>query len=216
MKLLSTIAVLALFCLLIAVPVQAKKSGEIKNDVYTDSDFGFSIMIPEGWSAKVGNAKVPLKLTLTQKSYPVPQEFQGGSKRDYAQIPIMSVLADTTAMDPHGYIEYLRSGDRDDPRIKYFLRYLDIIGGIHDVETHQKLTINDHPASLLNAKEAYVKQVAELGSDVVDEVNDYHGGSVFAIKNGNTIVVLHLICERDFHKPNLEVLQAMVNSMKFE
>ena len=95
-NLFGIVVVLFLVCLLCSPVAAGKKAGEIKDGVYTDATYNYTFKVPEGWGAKISSAKKPNRIVLSQKSYPIPRHFQGMGKEDYAQIPLIHVIADKT------------------------------------------------------------------------------------------------------------------------
>lgn len=200
---------------IVGVPVQAKKIGEINENVFTDNDHGFSIHVPGGWSSTIGSkSKVPLRLTLTQNSYPVPRAFQGGNE-DYAQIPTVMVFADTTSLTVDKFVEGLQDSEFKSKQKDYFMKKLKLISKPHDVQKSQEISFADNKAIIQSVRQAYSIEVSNRGSSRADVVNDYKSGSIFFTVRDGKVYIIHLISEYQQSANYAELFNTLVSSLSF-
>jgi hypothetical protein len=208
----------ALTCLILVamtvVPASAKKAGEVKDDVYTDGSYKFSLKVPTGWAPSIREEKSPLRLVLTQKSYPVPEQFQ--DRRDYAQIPTMSVLVDTTSLTVDQFTDNLLDTKSKSKQRAFFLKNMPLINRNHDILKRSPVTAGDAKAIALEVRQEYSLEVAQPGSDMADVVQDYKSGQIYiTVKNG-LVYVIHGICEYKLNSSYKQFFDGIFASLKFE
>jgi len=211
---LCVMVAVGLFCILIAVPAFAIKSGEVKDNVYTDTDYKFSFKVPDGWGVDVKNSKSAVRVTMTQNSAPVPQQFQGGGE-DYAQIPTLAVLVDTTSVTADQFLKNLTDPKFKSEQKKFFMQKLTIISKPFDVQNEKSLNAVGGAAKSVQYKQRYTVEVNERGSDKADVITDYKGGAIFAVVKDGKIYIFHIIYEYQYNAQYLGLFDAAVGSLKF-
>jgi hypothetical protein len=211
-----TIALTLLFLFsLIGMPVQAKKAGEIENDIYSDNDFGFSFKVPDKWSVKVKKSKSALRLTMEEKSPVPPQQFQG-ELRDYMQIPTIKILADTTSLTCEEFVDSLLSPEYDNKQKNFFMKSLNLISKPHEIQKRSNVTFEGANATVLEARQAYTMEVSARGSDRADVINDHKKGAIFfTVRDGN-VIIIHMICEYKTSTSLMGVFDALLKSLTFK
>ena len=211
-----TLALLVVFVIsLIGIPAQAKKAGEINDDVYTDTEYNFSFSIPAGWSTNVGKAGKVLRVNLDQTSAVPPRHFQG-DLRDYMQIPTIKVVVDTTSLTVEKFIDYLLDPEVKTKQKKGLMKYLPLISKDHEILKRSNVTFAGTKATMLEARQAYSMEVSARGSDRADVVNDYKYGSIFFTVRDGRVYIFHMICEYQTSGPLIDIFNTMVSSLKFE
>lgn len=209
---------LALFfvCLIYSPVLAGKKAGEIKDGVFTDTSNNFSIAVPEGWGTKISSAKKALRLILSEKSYPLPRQFQGGGKEDYAQIPMIHVLVDTTSLTVAQFVDSLLEPKFKSKQKKYFLKYLKLISKAPDVLRKKEMTLGNARAIQIEVRQQYSMEIsADRNTDRADVVNDYRSGSMFVTVRQGKVIIVHMINEWQFHRNYLALFGNIIGSLKF-
>lgn len=207
--------VLAVF--VISAPVVAKKAGKVKDDVYTDNNYKFSFKIPTGWSTKISKSKKPDRIILTQKSYAVPQQFQGGAKGDYAQIPTIIVIADTTSLKVDEFVDSLLDDKFKSDQKKYFMRKLKLISKSYEIMKRREITVAGAKSIQIEARQQYTIEIPQAGSDKADVVTDFKGGAIFFTVRDGRIFIIYMIYEWYYNKPNLDLFyKRLIPGLKFE
>jgi hypothetical protein len=210
---IATVAFCFVLCLL-AMPAAAKKAGEIKDNVYTDSDYGFSFQVPSGWSVNIKASKSALRLAMNQTS-PIPPRHFEGDLRDYMQIPVISVLVDTCSVPVDTFIHRLQDAGYKSKQKEYFMTQLKLISKPHEIMKSKDVTLGSDKGTILQVRQAYMTEVAQRGSDRADVINDYKAGSVLFTVRGGHVYIFHMICEYQSSEPILTLFDAMINSLKF-
>jgi hypothetical protein len=199
---------------MIAAPVLAKKAGEVKDDVYTDGTYKFSVKVPTGWSPTIKDDRSPLRLVMTQKSYPAPPQFQ--ANRDYTQIPTISILVDTTSLTVDQFVDSLLDSKCKTKQKQFFVKNMPLIAKVHEVLKRSNVTIGDVKALALDIRQAYTVEVAQAGSDMATVVQDYKSGKIFAAVRNGKIYIIHGICEYKLNSSYDEFFNGVFTSLKFE
>lgn len=210
------IAGLALILVVPAVFAARKKdpAGTIKDNVYQDLKYDFQIKLHENWKGtRVGKADENTRLVILQKNYGVPSRY--ADAKDYTQIPRLVVFADTSSMSVTAFLDSLlsqsyKSGAKKEIQKEFdFLSQPDII-----TKGRRTLTISGQTAIFWNGESRYVKDiVASSGSNQTTQVSGGYSGSIVAIKNGSTLVVFQLACEREFGDVVAAEAMTMMNSI---
>ncbi|MCK5126467.1 MAG: hypothetical protein KAR42_09445 [candidate division Zixibacteria bacterium] len=212
------VALVLVFALgLFNAPVLAKKVGKITDNVFTDDNHKFSITTFEGWSTKVGSkSKLPLRLTMLEKSFPVPQAYQGGGKEDFAQIPTIRVLVDTCSTTAEQFIENLLDSKFKSKQKKFFRKNLKLISRPHEVLKKTQATIQDQKAVIYSIRQAYRNEVAQSGSDRADIINDFIAGYIlYTVRDGKIYVATMLMEYKTSASYNTK-WNELLSSLKFD
>jgi len=211
---LCVILAAGMLCMVAAAPVFAAKAGDIKDNVYTDTDYKFSFKVPDGWGADVKSSKSPIRITMTQNSAPVPQQFQNGGE-DYAQIPTFTVLVDTTSVTADQFMKNLTDPKFKSEQKKFFMQKLTIISKPFDVQNEKSINIAGASAKSVQYKQRYTVEVNERGSDKSNVVTDYKGGGIFVVVKDGKVYVFHMIYEYQYNSQYLGLFDAVTASLKF-
>lgn len=209
------IALVLLFMFsLITVPVQAKKAGEIKDNVYTDLTYGYSFNVPAKWSIQIKTAKSPLRLSMEEKSPVPPQQFQG-ELQDYMQVPTINVLADTTSLTCDQFVAQMLDPEFKSKQKKFFLKYLSLLSKAYDVQKQSDLTFDGAKAISIEIRQAYTMEVSQRGSDRANVINDNKTGSIFVTVRDGNVYIFHMICEYKTSVPLIEIFNGIIQSLDF-
>jgi hypothetical protein len=214
MKYIGIAATVVLIIAFIGTPAHAKKAGEVKDSIYYDNDYHYSMEIPNGWSTNIKNAKYALRMTMEQKSPVPPYQFQG-NLRDYMQIPTMAVIVDTTSLGAAEFVDSLLSPDFESDQKKFMYKYLKIISRPYELVKRKEVTFQGQLAVLMEARQAYEITVASGRSDRADVINDNKYGTIFVTVRGGHVYVISMICEYRTSQPILDMYNAMISSLKF-
>lgn len=220
MKYVSIAVTVVLIIVFIGTPVEAKKAGEVKDNIYRDSDYDFSMQIPDGWSTSIKNAKYALRMTMDQKSPVPPQQFQG-NLRDYMQIPTMAVIVDTTSLGATELFDSLLSSSFESKQKKFMDKYLKIVSRPYNVVKRKEVTFAGQVAIFFEARQPYEITVAkevtpnQPASDKADVVNDNKYGTIFLTVRGGHVYLISMICEYRTSEAILDMYNRMIASLKF-
>jgi hypothetical protein len=215
--LIVTVTFLFVFLSLSGSYAKPKKTGEIKNNVYTDAKFGFQITALDNW--KVKNQKEPslLRTIMTQKNYKM-STIPGASKYT-TSIPTILMLADTTSLSLEQVEKSLLEGGKFLQNKDEFLIKLELVQNSEYLEIHDVI-IDSVPARDFTLKQPYKKTGEDprvrdpiYGSSVI--IQDFVAGHVILFKKGNNIYVVQFSCEREFFYPTNSEFQKIIDSWRF-
>jgi hypothetical protein len=214
MKFIGIALTVVLFIACIGTPIQAKKAGEVKDNVYYDDSYNFSFAIPEGWSANIKSSKYALRLTMDQKSPVPPYQFQG-ALRDYMQIPTMAVIVDTTSLGANEFVDSLLSPTFKSKQKKFMDKYLRIFSRPYEMVKRQEVTFKGKLAVMMEARQPYEITVAQGRSDKADVVNDNKYGTVFVTVRDGHVYLITMICEYRTSQPIVTMYNKIIDSLNF-
>ncbi len=198
----------------IGTPIQAKKAGDVKDNVYHDETYDFSFAVPDGWSTSIKSSKYALRLTMDQKSPVPPYQFRG-NLRDYMQIPTMAVIVDTTSLEANAFVDSLLSPTFDSKQKKFMDKYLKIFSRPYEMVKRQEVTFKGKLAVMMEARQPYEITVAQQGSDKADVVNDNKYGTVFVTVRDGHVYLITMICEYRTSQQIVDMYNELISSLKF-
>jgi hypothetical protein len=174
---------------------QQDLAGKVENATYSDGKYNFSMGIPSTWDFSIKKDKSPIRMTLSKKSYDIPIQFQHAP--NYTTIPKIMVYVDTTNLSTEQFIDSLLSNKFNSKQKNALLNEFPVLYGDFILKRRIKIQVGDVVGGRISGQTKYTKEVQRQGSesDLADVVTDFYGGSVFFIKNGNNIIIFHLICE---------------------
>ncbi len=222
---------LILACLVLALCVpslqarrKTEKAGEIKDNVFTDKKYGYSLTLSEGWKSKVLPNKGNFRLVLTQKNYETPSYFM--SAPEYTKVPRIIVYADTSSYDPMTFLDSLIDESYSSPQKNEILKEFEILnnqvveeGTERDKTRTRKrrtITVAGERAAYWEGKVEYRKYVSTSASATAGtRVYGSYGGGVVVAKHGNTVVVFHVISELVFFPSIMQEAMGMIKTLQW-
>ncbi len=183
---------------------KTEKAGKVKDLVYVDKKYDFSLKIDKGWKYKIQPNKENFRLVLSQKNYETPPDYMDAP--EYTKVPRIVVYADTSSMGVLAFLDSLLSDTYSSHQKKEMLKEFEILNnqaieeGTEREETvtrkRRTVTIADKTAALWEGKADYRKYVSTSASAMGGtRVYGSYGGGVVVAENGDTIVVFHVISE---------------------
>ncbi len=222
--------VIAALILIIAVPaLQARrvkeKAGAIKDGTFTDKKFGYSLVLNDDWKVKVNDNEDNYRLILTKVKYDIPPDYM--DTPDYTKIPRLVVYADTTSMTPEVFIDSLVSETYSSSQKNDILKDFEIlsrhIGGSgftqEDLVPRNKnlVELDGQRGELWTGQIKYKNDVAVSASSLGGKrVNGAYGGAIVAVKNGNTIILFHIMTEWNYFDHELKDAMTIIKSLKWQ
>ncbi len=189
------------------------KSGKINDGVFIDATHGFSITMNDEWKAKVKKVKNPFRLVLTQKKFAVPNDYKDAP--DYTKTPKVIVWADTSSMSVGEIIDSLLSKTYKSDQKSKMLKEFDILYEDDLIPKGKKrFSLSDKKAIAWKAKALYTNEVATSASSRGGKrVKGSYGGAIIAVKNGDLVVMLHVMCEFQYFKEIYAETMKFANSI---
>jgi len=195
--------------------------GYIKDGIYHDARFGFSLKIPVEWrEAKLRKEPTPERLLLVQKKPKVPLRLQNSPES--AVRPSVMVFADSTAMSPQAFLAFLRA---DTGKTEFKSRIL-LKSILLDKGTPNEIKVTGKTTAKILGQEA-IKLGANLKYKVrVKGPNEFLPGPihVFGARSGYIYIVpfsgwlmyIEQACEIEFLGYLQPDFDTMINSLTLE
>ncbi len=205
------------------------RAGKIVDGVYTDSKYHFTMNILENWKPIIQKNDKNVRLTLIQKNYEVPPDYQ--NVPDFAIIPRLTMYVGKTPMSAFVFIDSLLSDTYKSKQKKEIIGEFDILNdqavGENTEREHvitrkrRTVKINDTKAVLWEGKVKYIKYIplsasASASEGVKSVYSDYRGGIVALKLDDDTILLCHLITEGQFFKAVWTEALKMIESISWE
>jgi len=218
-RVLSGTLIVGVFLFLVVSLSAADKSAEVgyvKDGIYHDARFGFSIKIPVEWrEAKPRKEPTPERLLLMQKKPRVPLQLQNSPEA--AVKPTVMIFADSTAMSPQAFFAFLRA-DTGKTEFKSRILSKSILldqGTSSDIQIVEKTTakILGQEAIKLVARLKYVARVQSPTSSAMVQVSDFRAGDIYIVPFSGWLLYIEQACENEFLESLQPDFDAMINSL---
>jgi hypothetical protein len=221
-RLLSATSIIGVFLFSMASLSAADKSpevGYIKDGIYHDARFGFSVKIPVEWrEAKLRKEPTPERLLLVQKKPRVPLRLQNSPES--AVKPSVLIFADSTAMSPQAFFAFLRA---DTGKTEFKSRILSKSvfldqGTTSEIQILQKTTakILGQDAIKLGARLEYTVRVESPGTSAMIQVIGFRAGYIYIVPFSGWLMYIELACENEYLESLQPDFNTMINSLTLE
>jgi|GEM_PF-3157265 len=221
-RLLSATLIVGVFLFSIVSLLAADKpteAGYIKDGIYHDARFGFSVKIPVEWrEAKLRKEPTPERLLLVQKKPRVPLRLQNSPES--AVRPSVMIFADSTAMSPQAFLTFLRA-DTGKSEFKSRILSKSVLldqGTPSVVQITGKTTakILGQDAIKLGARLEYTVRVESPGTSAMVQVNDFRAGYIYVVPFSGWLMYIEQACENQFLGALQPDFDTMINSLTLE
>ncbi|MBK7141091.1 MAG: hypothetical protein IPH75_03290 [bacterium] len=191
-------------------------SGTITDGVYQDNRFGFKLTVHSNWQARMKKDEDNFRLVLTQKNYGIPPDYR--SAQDYTYIPRLVIYADTSSMSPNDMLDSLRSSTFKSKQKKEILSEFEFLNQPDIIPKDKKMPqIGGKSGLVWKGESKYVKEIQESqASNAGMRVYGAYSGNVIIVKSdAGIMLVMHLMCEHNFHDDVYAEVATMLNSLAF-
>jgi hypothetical protein len=193
--------------------------GYIKDGIYHDARFGYSIKIPVEWrEAKLRKELTPERLLLVQKKPKVPLRLQNSP--ELAARPTVMIFADSTAMSPQEFFAFLRA-DTGKTEFKNRILSKSVLldqGTASVIQILQKTTakILGQEAIKLGARLEYTVRVESPTTSAMVQVNGFRVGYIYIVPFSGWLMYIEVACENEYLESLQPDFDAMINSLTLE
>lgn len=215
-------------CILLVPNVFARrkpdKAGKVSDYVYTDKEFDFKLKLNEGWKYKINKNEDPCRMILTQVDYAIPPDY--ASAPDYTKIPRVVVCVVEANMSAPQFIDSLVSESYDSEAKDELLKEFEILrfsGG--SGFTQERITPRERDNIEVSGLRGnswigqmkYTNEVSRSASSTSGiRVKGAYGGYIAAIKNGEQMLMFHLICEWPYFETVKNELMKIIYSLEWK
>ncbi len=212
------VMVLALVICVTAAEARRKKdvAGAIQDGVYQDNRFGFKMTVRANWQPRVKKDEENHRLILTQKNAEAPPHFQ--SAPDYTYIPRLVIWADTSSLSPAAMLDSLQSPSFKSKQKKDIMSEFEFLQQSEIIPKDRKLpTIAGKTGLVWEGETKYRKEVqaSQASSAGVLVYGGYSGYIVGVRSDKGVLVMMQLMCERDFHERIYAEAVEMINTLEW-
>lgn len=203
----------ALILLMAAQVAEARRrtppAGDIKDDVYTDSKYGFTLKIHENWKPSVNKEDDKARLVLAQRKYDIPLDYQ--NVPHYTWVPTLTVFADSSSMNVHVLIDSLLNDEFDSELKDDIKKEFELLSQREVIaKGRTRWEVGDESGVIWTAQSPYVKEVATSASSLGGKrVSSSYGGMIAAVEHDGVTYLFMLMCEW----PYFESIAAEVNQI---
>lgn len=203
---------------------KAAKAGEFENGWFVDSEYGFKFQVPDGWSVSIKEKDDPVRLVLVQKNYQVPPDYLDAE--DYTQVPRMTVYVAESEWSAIAFRDSLLSKSYENEQKKGIMKYFEILNDMAVGEgtkreavitkDRKSIYVDSLPGASWFGKSQYIKSITlSASSQSGKRVYGDYAGTIVVVKNGDKILLFHLMTEGMFHAAVWNELQPMMQSIEW-
>jgi hypothetical protein len=194
------------------------ETGVIKDAVYTDSRYGFSVKFPLDWrEAKLRKDPSAERLQLVQRKPRVPLRLQGNP--DLALKPAMMIFADSSTMTPEAFFAYLRADTgKIDLKQKILAKSVFLEQGTsNEIQVLDKTTakVLGKDALKMKVRLEYNVRVESPGQSVPIQVNDFRVGYIYIVPMDGWLLYIEQAAENQFFESLQPDFDTFLNSLTF-
>ena len=200
------------------------KAGKVTDYVFTDKKFNYSLTLNEGWKYKIQKNKSDFRLVLTKVKFAIPPEYT--NTPDYTKIPRIAVFMAETKMSASAFIDSLVSYSYKSDTKKEILKEFEIfnIGSGSGFKAERlvprkrkNFQLGELRGSQWTGQVKYTNEIAISASSTGGKrVKGGYGASVIGIKNGDKLLLFHIICEWNYFKDVTAETMKIINSLSWE
>jgi hypothetical protein len=221
-RLLSATSIVGVFLISMVSLSAADKStevGYIKDGIYHDTRFGFSVKIPVDWKeAKLRKEPTSERLLLIQKKPKVPLRLQNSPES--ATKPSVLIFADSTGMSPESFLAFLRA-DTGKTEFKTRILSKSVLldpGTPSAVQILKKTTVKilGQEADKLGARLEYSVRVESPTTSAMVQVNGFRAGYIYIVPFPGWLLYIEQACEDEYVESLQPDFDTMINSLTLE
>jgi hypothetical protein len=196
-----------------------EKTGEVKDNTFTDKKFSYQLTFLPNWKVKSEKEPSILRASLTKKNYQVDQRSK--VSRSEFNIPTLMIMADTTSLSLEKFKEALFAEDTKKPENKddYVIKLEFLTGS--EVMKESEILVDSIPAKILTMRKPFERLVRDptlVNAPLGDKrlINDFLLGYLLLFKYQQNIYVIHFSCERQFFPVNHDEFTKIMQGWKFK
>ncbi len=203
---------------------RSPKAGKIKDGWFIDSKYNFKLNLPKGWSVNIKKEDDPVRLVLVQKNYQIPPDYLNAE--DYTEVPRLTVYMAESNMSAIAFRDSLLSESYNSDQKGDIRKYFEILNDRalgEGTQREEKVTL-DRPTMYIDDKRAagwvgqsqYIKNITlSASSQSGKRVYGEYAGTIIAVKNGNKMLLFHLMTEGQYHESVWAELEPMITSLEW-
>jgi len=195
------------------------KTGEYKNGVLTDQQFGYTMTIPDNWRVKTLDEPSIERALFLKRNYEINRTIKdlGGE----FTIPEISVFARPDSLTPAAFLEQLKIEVASHKSADNIISQLDLIT-TGEFSMMQQTMIDSVPTIQAIFKKNYSRKLEvdpndaryrQYGGLLVQ--NEWLVNEIYILSHKGRLFVIQTFAEREFYPMNREEFRKIVGSLKF-
>jgi len=174
------------------------KAGKVNDGVYTDAKYDFTLKVHDNWKISIKKDKENVRLTMIQKKYGVPADYIDAP--DNTEVPKLTIIVDTCSLGPHAFLDSLVSRKFKSKQKSRIVGKFDLLQQQEIIPKGRKRwEVGELSGLIWTGQSKYIKEVQTSASSVGGKrVYGSYGGIIAAIKRGDNVILVHMMCEWSF------------------
>lgn len=217
------LGILLVFVIAISVPSFAakRKTGEVKDNLYTDNLLNFEVQALSNWKVKTYKEKPEHpkleRVIMTKKNYEVNPRIVQGS---HYTVPTVVIYSDTTSLSLEEYTKLLAESVNSVNSKSELFQKMKILTETEFYDSTSAQLAGER-AKFFRLKNKFRRAHQSAGGGVLQTdgntrlIEDFNIYEVYLMKRGDSIIVIHFYCEREFYNTNQGEFHDMLESFKF-
>jgi hypothetical protein len=195
----------------------AEDAGEVKGDtLYLDNNYEFSLKVSDGWKIKkVGDDDDIRRLIVLKRSPVVPMHF--GNDRSYFTPPMLTLLADTTELEPDSLLHLIEViEDEDIDIVEEALKRFTMPSRANftpEFDRTRRARVGDFEGVKVEVQKQYTINIDDQFDGAPRRVSDYIYGVLYVLKKDDLAVIAECVSEKERFGFNEKDFEAMVESI---
>ncbi|UCE24767.1 MAG: hypothetical protein JSU74_01580 [Candidatus Zixiibacteriota bacterium] len=224
-RILFFVLMVVLLCTAADARRSKERAGVVKDGVFYDKKYEFSLDLDEDWKYKVGRKDDNYRLTLTKNTFEIPPQYL--SAQDYTKAPRTVVFVGKTKVRGPALIDSLLSDSYNSEMKKEIFKEFEILnenaGGTG--LTREKLVPRDRRSMdiagqqgfIWTGKAKYRNEISILGKGMqrTKRVFGGYGGCIIGVKRGDHVILIHTICEENYMEDIVKETVELVNTLQW-
>jgi hypothetical protein len=217
------VGVLCVFVLALSTPAFSAETstGVVKDNLYTDNLLNFQMQALSNWKVKTYKEKPerpkPERVIITKKNYEVNPHIVQGS---HYTVPTIMIYSDTTSLSLEEYAKLFASSVNSVNSQNKLFQKMKILTETEFYDSTSALLAGER-AKFFRLKNKFRRAHQSASGGVLQTdgntrlIEDFNISEVYLMKRGDSVIVIHFYCEREFYNTNEGEFHDMLNSLKF-
>lgn len=195
----------------------AEDAGEVRGDtLYIDNNYEFSLKVSEGWKVKkIGDDDDILRLIVLKRSPVVPMYF--GNDRSYFTTPMLTLLADTTELEPDSLMHLIEViEDEDIDIVEEALKRFSMPSRANfnpEFDRTRRARVGDFEGVKVEVQKQYTINIDDQFGGSPRRVSEYIYGVLYVLKKDDLTVIAECVSEKERFGFNEKDFEAMMESI---
>jgi len=192
---------------------KSKKSGEIDNNVYTDTEYEFKLTLLENWDTELQKPDKEIRLIMNQKDYQIPPDLM--PYPTMTKVPELIIMVAEIPFSPPAFVDSVASNTYKSDAKKELLKDMVALEENVSFEGLRKTAKKSIEIDSMEAVqwEGIADYIKDLGMG--ETIPRTYAVGMIAVKRDKYTIVFMLECERTFFADIFGEVITMAESLKW-